>query len=135
MSDNTIMVVGNLTKDPELRFTAGGKAVISFTVAVAHRYVVNGEWQEKASFFYVSAWGLLAENAAATFIKGMRIIVVGRLEQEEYVDRDGEKRTVIKIVADDLGPSLKWAFATVERVPSHGAQQVPVADFDVEAPF
>ena len=135
MSDNTIMVVGNLTKDPELRFTAGGKGVASFGIAVGRRYQVNGGWQEQTSYFNVTAWGQLGENAAATLTKGSRVIVTGRLEQREYTTREGDKRTAIEVVADELGPSLRWATAQIERVPSHGAQQAPVADFDVEAPF
>ena len=84
MADNTVTIVGNLTRDPELRFTAGGKGVASFGVAVNRRYQVNGEWQEKVSFFNVTAWDQLGENAAASLTKGTRIIVTGRLEQREY---------------------------------------------------
>ena len=84
MADSTVTIVGNLTRDPELRFTAGGKGVASFGVAVNRRYQVNGEWQEKVSFFNVTAWDQLGENAAASLTKGARIIVTGRLEQREY---------------------------------------------------
>ena len=95
--------------DPELRFTAGGRGVASFGVAVNRRYQVNGEWQEKVSFFNVVAWDDLGENAAASLNKGTRIIVTGRLEQREYETPEGEKRSVVEIVADELGPSLRWA--------------------------
>ncbi len=94
MADSTVTIVGNLTRDPELRFTAGGKGVASFGVAVNRRYQVNGEWQEKTSFFNVTAWDQLGENAAASLTKGARIIVSGRLEQREYETKEGEKRSV-----------------------------------------
>ena len=115
MADNTVTVVGNITRDPELRFTAGGKGIASFGLAVNRRYQQNGEWQEKVSFFNVTAWDQLGENAAASLTKGTRIIVTGRLEQREYETNAGEKRNVVEIVADELGPSLRWARANVER--------------------
>jgi single-strand DNA-binding protein len=113
--DNTVTLVGNLTRDPELRFTQGGQAVASFGLAVNRRYQQNGEWQEKVSFFNVTAWGQLGENAASSLQKGARIIVNGRLEQREYETREGEKRNVVEVVADEVGPSLRWATAQVER--------------------
>ncbi len=115
MADTTITVVGNLTREPELRFTQGGKGVASFGLAVSRRFQVNGEWQEKTSFFNVSAWDNLGENVAATLTKGMRVIVTGRLEIREYEAREGGKRTSVDITADEIGPSLRWARATVER--------------------
>ena len=115
MADNTVTIVGNLTRDPELRFTTGGKGIASFGLAVNRRYQQNGEWQEKVSFFNVSAWDQLGENAAASLTKGSRVIVTGRLEQREYETQQGEKRNVVEIVADEIGPSLRWATATVER--------------------
>ena len=116
MADNTVTVVGNITRDPELRFTQGGKGIASFGLAVNRRYQQNGEWQEKVSFFNVTAWDQLGENAAASLTKGTRIIVTGRLEQREYETNSGEKRNVVEIVADELGPSLRWARANVERM-------------------
>ncbi len=115
MADNTVTVVGNLTRDPELRFTQGGKGITSFGLAVNRRYQVNGEWQEKVSFFNITAWDQLGENAAASLTKGTRVVVTGRLEQREYETQQGEKRSVVEIVADEIGPSLRWATATVER--------------------
>jgi single-strand DNA-binding protein len=117
MADNTITLVGNLTRDPELRFTANGRAVASFGIAVGRRYQVNGEWQEQTSYFNITAWGELGENAAASLSKGSRIVVTGRLEQREYTTREGDKRTAIDVIADELGPSLRWATAQVERTP------------------
>ena len=120
MADNTITLVGNLTRDPELRFTTGGRGVASFGIAVGRRYQVNGEWQEQTSYFNITAWGQLGENAAATLAKGSRVIVTGRLEQREYTTREGDKRTAIEVVADELGPSLRWATAQVERQSGQG---------------
>ena len=118
--DSTVTIVGNLTRDPELRFTAGGKGVASFGVAVGRRFQQNGEWQEKTSFFNVTAWDTLGENIAASLTKGTRVIVTGRLEQREYETKEGEKRNVVEIVADEIGPSLRWARAEVERISRDG---------------
>ena len=115
-TDSTVTIVGNLTRDPELRFTAGGKGKANFGVAVSRRYQQNGEWQEKVSFFDVVAWDTLGENIAASLTKGTRVIVTGRLEQREYETKEGEKRNVVEIVADEIGPSLRWARAEVERI-------------------
>lgn len=117
MADNSITLVGNLTRDPELRFTTGGRGVASFGIAVSRRYQVNGEWQERTSYFNIVAWGQLGENAASSLTKGMRVVVSGRLEQREYQNREGEKRTAIEINADEVGPSLRWATASIERNP------------------
>jgi single-strand DNA-binding protein len=115
MADNTVTLVGNVTRDPELRYTTGGRGVASFGMAVNRRYQVNGEWQEQTSFFNVVAWGTLGENAAACVTKGTRLVVFGRLEQRSWETQDGEKRTVVEVVADELGPSLRWAQAQVEK--------------------
>ena len=120
MADNSVTLVGNITREPELRFTGGGKGVARFGLAVNRRYQVNGEWQEKVSFFNIVAWDSLGENAAASLHKGNRIIVSGRLEQREYETREGEKRTVVEIVADEIGPSLRWARAEIERISRDG---------------
>ena len=122
MADNTVTVVGNLTRDPELRFTTGGKGIASFGLAVNRRYQQNGEWQEKVSFFNISAWDTLGENAAASLTKGTRVIVTGRLEQREYETQQGEKRNVVEIVADEIGPSLRWARAEIERTQRSNAE-------------
>ncbi len=115
-SENSVTLVGNVTKDPELRYTTGGRGVASFGLAVNRRYQVNGEWQEQVSFFNVVAWGDLGENAAASLNKGNRVIVTGRLEQRSYETREGEKRSVTEVIADELGPSLRWAQAQIERI-------------------
>jgi single-strand DNA-binding protein len=120
MADNSITVVGNITRDPELRFTTGGRAVANFGIAVNRRYQVNNEWQEQTSFFDVVAWAQLGENAAASLAKGARVIVNGRLEQRTWETQDGEKRSKIEIIADEIGPSLRWATAQVERTDRSG---------------
>src|SRR6056297_352741 len=115
-SENSVTVVGNLTRDPELRYTQSGTGLANMGLAVSRRYQVNGEWQEQTSFFNVVAWGDLGENAAASLTKGSRVIVTGRLEQRSYETKEGEKRSVVEIRADELGPSLRWAQAQVERI-------------------
>jgi single-strand DNA-binding protein len=115
MADSSVTIVGNLTRDPEIRFTNAGRPVVTFGVAVNRRYQVNGEWQEQVSYFNVTAWGQLGENVAASCAKGNRVIIFGRLEQREYETREGEKRSVVEIVADEVAPSLRWATAQVER--------------------
>lgn len=122
MADNSITLVGNLTKDPELRFTTGGRGVASFGLAVNRRYQVNGEWQDQTSYFNIVAWGQLGENVASSLTKGMRVVVSGRLEQREYQNREGEKRSTIEINADEVGPSLRWATASIERNPRGDGQ-------------
>jgi single-strand DNA-binding protein len=115
MATNTITLIGNLTRDPELRYTAGGRGVASFGLAVNRRYQVNGEWQEQVSYFNIGCWGDLGENVAATMTQGNRCIVTGRMEQRDYETQAGEKRTVFEVVADEVGPSLRWATARIER--------------------
>jgi single-strand DNA-binding protein len=115
-SENSVTLVGNVTKDPELRYTTGGRGVASFGLAVNRWYQVNGEWQEQVSFFNIVAWGDLGENAAASISKGNRVIVTGRLEQRSYETKEGEKRSVTEVIADELGPSLRWAQVQIERI-------------------
>ena len=126
MADNTVTLVGNVTRDPELRYTSGGRGVASFGLAVNRRYQSNGEWQEQTSFFDVVAWGTLGENVAASLHKGTRAVVYGRLEQRSWDTEDGSKRTKIEVIADEIGPSLRWAQAQVEktaRTTGEGGQQ------------
>ena len=113
---NTITVVGNLTGDPELRFTQGGSAMLTGSVADNRRYQVNGEWQEETSYVNFVAWRELAENAAATLTKGMRVIITGRLQQRDWQDKDGNKRTSFDIVVDEIAPSLRFATAAVTKL-------------------
>lgn len=113
---NTVTISGNLTADPEIRSAPSGAAVASFTVAHNRSWTDNkGERQEKTSFIDVTAWERLAENAVESLTKGTRVIVEGRLEQETWEDQDGNKRSKVRIVADELAPSLKWATASVTK--------------------
>jgi single-strand DNA-binding protein len=113
---NTITVVGNTTRDPELRFTPAGQAVARFGVAVNRRWQgKDGQWQENVSFFDVVSWREMAENVSESLVKGMRVIVSGRLEQRSYETKEGDKRNVFEIVADEVGPSLKWASAEIQK--------------------
>jgi single-strand DNA-binding protein len=98
-----------------LRYTSGGRGVASFGVAVNRRYQRDGEWVEETSFLNVTAWGTLGENAAASITKGQRVIVYGRLQQRSWETDEGEKRSVVEVVADSIGPDLRWAQAQVEK--------------------
>ena len=116
--DTVITVVGNLTADPELRFTPSGAAVASFTIASTPRTFDRNtnEWKDgEALFLRCSLWRQAAENAAESLTRGMRVIAQGRLQQRSYETREGEKRTVIELQVDEIGPSLKYASAKVNR--------------------
>ena len=124
-SENMVTVVGGLGQDPELRYTQGGRAVASFGLAVSRRYQKDGEWVEDTSWMNVTVWGDLAENCAASLTKGARVMVAGRFQQRAYETKGGEKRTLIELVADEVGPSLRWATATVEKVARDKPQSSP----------
>jgi len=116
--DTVITVVGNLTADPELRFTPSGAAVASFTIASTPRSFdrTSNEWKDgEALFLRCSIWRQAAENAAESLTRGMRVVAQGRLQQRSYETREGEKRTVIELQVDEIGPSLKYASAKVNK--------------------
>src|SRR3954470_899172 len=113
MPDNSVTLVGNITRDPELRFTPSGQAIATFGMAVNRRFQRNNQWEEQTSFFNVTAWGTLGENTAHSLQKGARVVVNGRLEQRSWETQEGEKRSVVEVVADEIGPSLRWATAEV----------------------
>lgn len=118
MSDNVIIVSGNCTKDPELRFLSNGQAKVSFSVATNRRYQVNGEWREDVTYHDVVAWRKLGENVAASVKKGNRVTVTGRLSKRSYEASDGSgTRYVTEIEADDVSASLKYATAEIVRNP------------------
>jgi single-strand DNA-binding protein len=122
-SDNTVTLVGNITDDPELRFTPSGAAVANFTVAVNRRYKnQDGQWEDKLDgFFRCSCWRDMAENVAESLKKGSRVVVVGRLQQRSWDDQDGNKRSAFEIQVDEVGPSLRWASAAVTKSQRSGA--------------
>jgi single-strand DNA-binding protein len=117
MPDNTITIVGNLTRDPELRFIGSGQAVANLGVAVNRRWQnrQTQEWEEAASFFNVAVWREQAENVAETLTKGDRVVVTGRLEQRSWETDEGDKRSTVEIVADEVAPSLKRATAKIVK--------------------
>jgi len=123
MSENNITVVGNVTREPELRFTANGRSQLTLGVAVNRRYPDRGrpgEWVEETSFFNVVCWADLAENVSSSVQKGSRIIVSGRLRQRTWETDNNEKRSVVEIIADEVGPSLRWATAQISRTERRG---------------
>ena len=124
--ETPITVVGNLTADPELRFTPSGAAVANFTVASTPRTFdrQSNEWKDgEALFLNCSVWRQAAENAAESLTRGMRVIVSGRLKARSYETREGEKRTVFEIDVDEVGPSLKYATAKVQKTSRSGGGQ------------
>jgi single-strand DNA-binding protein len=118
MSENTVTLVGNLTDDPELRFTAQGAAVANFRIAVSKRIrdPQTNEWKDgDTSFFRVNVWRQLAENVAESLTRGTRVVVTGTLKMRQWETQEGEKRSVVEIEATEVGPSLKWATAKIEK--------------------
>jgi single-strand DNA-binding protein len=139
MADTTTTtIVGNLTEDPELRFTPNGAPVANFTVAVTPRRPDGkGGWEDgDTSFFRCTAWRSLAENLAESLTKGSRVLVYGRLQQRSWETDAGEKRSVVEVQAEEVGPSLRWATAKPEKAKAKatsGARRG--GQFDDEQPF
>jgi single-strand DNA-binding protein len=109
MTEAAVSFAGNLTEDPEVRYTEGGIARAMFRVAV------SGRRDQEASFFTVIVWRDQAEHAAESLVKGSRVVVLGRLQQRSWTTEDGSARSVVEVVADELGPSLRWATTTPSR--------------------
>jgi single-strand DNA-binding protein len=121
--DTTLTVIGNLTDDPELRFTPSGAAVAKFRIASTPRFMdkASGEWKDGDPLFLsCTVWRQVAENVAESLSKGSRVIVSGRLRQRTYDTKEGEKRTVIDLEVDEIGPSLRYATAKVQRMSRSG---------------
>jgi len=115
-TDNQVTLVGNLTDDPELRFTPNGAAVANFRLAVTPRVREGDSWKDgETSFFRINVWRQMAENVAESMTKGTRAVVVGRLRTRSWETPEGEKRSVTEVEADEVAPSLKFATAKVER--------------------
>ena len=114
---NSVTLIGNLTQDPELRFTPSGVAMTKVSFAVNKRYQSQGEWKEETSFFNGTCWRDVAENVAESLTKGMRVIVVGELQQRSWETQEGEKRSTIDVDIKEIGPSIRWATATVTKTP------------------
>ena len=118
---NNVTLIGNLVDDPELRFTPSGVAMAKIRLAVNRRWRgQDGEWQENTSFFTGTIWREQAEQVAESLQKGARVIVSGRLEQRTWETQEGDKRSVVEIQIDEIGPSLRWATATVNKTQRQG---------------
>ncbi len=125
--DNTVTLVGNVTRDPELRYTPSGQTVATFGLAVNRRWQnrQTQEWEEQVSFFDVKCWSQMAENVAESVPRGTRVIVTGRLEQRSWETDNGEKRSKVEIVADEIAPSLRWATAQVQKIDRRDGAAAP----------
>jgi len=140
---NNVSILGNLTRDPELRFTPSGTPVVGFGIAVNRRYQnkQSNEWVEDTSFFNVNAWFKLAENCAESLSKGDRVLVSGRLNQRQWEAKDGQKRSTVEIIADVVAPSLEFASCKISRNEKtsgayQGSELEEEADFtDEDIPF
>jgi single-strand DNA-binding protein len=122
-NDTIITVVGNLTADPEMRYTQNGVAVANFTIASTPRTFdrASNEWKDgEALFLRASVWREFAEHVASSLTKGSRVVATGRLRQRSFETKEGEKRTSIELEVDEIGPSLRYATAAVTRAPSSG---------------
>lgn len=128
--ETTLTVIGNLTADPELRYTQNGVAVANFTIASTPRVfdkATNAYKDGEALFLRASVWREFAEQVAGSLSKGMRVVATGALKQRSYQDREGQTRTAIELEVDEIGPSLRYATATVVRVSKADAAWVPQA--------
>ncbi len=116
-NDNNVTVAGNITRDPELRFTPSGQAMATFGLAVNRRWQnrQTSEWEEQTSFFDVKCWAQMAENVSESLGRGTRVVVSGRLEQRSWETDQGDKRSKVEVVADEIAPSLRWATTQVTR--------------------
>jgi single-strand DNA-binding protein len=129
MPDTFVSLVGNLTDDPEVRFTPAGTQVGSFRLAVTPRVREGEQWKDgDTSFFRINVWRELAANAAESLHKGDRALVLGRLKTRTWETAEGERRSVVEVEAEEVGPSLKWATATPERTKANGRKAGQVND-------
>jgi single-strand DNA-binding protein len=133
---NSITISGNITRDPEMRYTPSGVSKVTFGVAVnrSWRNQQTQEWDEQTSFFNVVAWRQLAENVGASLTKGARVVVSGRLEQRSWETEQGEKRSIVEIVADDVAASFLFATAEVHRVERSGPANIDLAGGGSQSP-
>jgi single-strand DNA-binding protein len=127
MTITTTTIVGNLTRDPEIRYSRDGQATTSLSVAVNRRWQdrTTKEWEESTSFFDVVCWRDLAENVALSLTKGARVVVTGRLEQRSWESDEGEKRSKVEIVADEIGASLRFATVDIHKVQRQATADEP----------
>ncbi|HEV8651669.1 MAG TPA: single-stranded DNA-binding protein [Actinomycetes bacterium] len=135
MADTHVTLTGNLTDDPELKVTPGGAAVATFRIAVTPRVKDGDTWRDgDTSFFRVNAWRDLAENLTESLSKGARVLVIGQLKARSWETPEGDKRSVVEVTAEEVGPSLRWATAVPERT-SRPKAQAGTGQFSDEPPF
>ncbi len=136
-ADNQTILIGNLTDDPELRFTPNGAAVANFRLAVTPRVREGDSWTDgETSFFRVNCWRQLAENVAESLSKGARAIVIGRLRMRSWETDEGERRSVVEVEAEEVAPSLKFATATIQRTSAKAAAGASKgSQFNDDPPF
>ena len=127
MPDNSVTLVGNVTRDPELRFTNTGQPTATFGLAVNRRWQnrQTQEWEEQTSFFDIECWREMAANVSESLTRGARVVVCGRLEQRSWETPDGDRRSKVEVVADEVGPSLRWATAQVTKNERRGPSEGP----------
>jgi single-strand DNA-binding protein len=137
MPDTFVSLIGNLTDDPEVRFTPSGTQVGSFRLAVTPRVREGDQWKDgETSFFRINLWRDLASHAAESLSKGDRALVIGRLKARSWETPEGERRSVVEVEAEELGPSLKWATATPQRTSrTAGTGPTKGGQFNDDAPF
>jgi single-strand DNA-binding protein len=137
MPDTFVSLIGNLTDDPELRFTPNGAAVANFRLAVTPRVKDGDTWKDgETSFFRVNVWRDLAEHATESLAKGTRVVVLGRLKARSWEDKDsGERRSVVEVEAEEVAPSLKWATTTVTRTGRKAGNGPKGGAFNEDPPF
>ena len=134
-AESQITLLGNLTKDPKLEYTAGGTAILKMSVACNRRYKKGDEWQDETSFFFVVCWTELAENVAASAQKGDRVVVSGRLQQRSWTTESDEKRSVVEVVADDVALSMRYATCAATRITRSQGQKREAKTEAAEADF
>ena len=134
MPDSHVTIVGNLTDDPEVTFTPNGAAVCNFRLAVTARIKDGDAWKDgDTSFYRITAWRGLAEHIGDSLAKGNRVIVVGQLRARSWETPEGDKRTVVEVQAEEVGPSLRWAIAKPERATNGSAKGK--GEFNDDPPF
>jgi single-strand DNA-binding protein len=133
MADTHVTITGNLTDDPELKFTPNGHPVATFRLAVTARVKDGDSWRDgDTSFFRINVWRQLAEHVAESLSKGDRAVVIGRLKSRSWETPEGDKRSVVEVEADEVAPSLRWATAKPERAANGGKGK---GEFNDDAPF
>jgi single-strand DNA-binding protein len=133
MADTHVTITGNLTDDPELKFTPNGNPVANFRLAVTARIKDGDGWRDgETSFFRVNVWRQLAEHVAESLTKGDRAVVIGPLKSRSWETPEGDKRSVVEVEADEVAPSLRWAIAKPERAANGGKGK---GEFNDDAPF